>query len=471
MKKTLIAVILFFTSLLCGNAQYAYSLYFMNEMSQRHEYNPAFVPEYGYFALPIIGNTQVGATSDVGILNFLFPYKNKQVLFLHPSVNTADFLNKLQPLNRVKQSLSTDLFSCGFFTSNNDFWTIGLSLKENTSAVLPKSLFEFAKDSTKNYYDLSDMRAKSVCWLEASLGCSKEINDRLRVGLKVKLLTGMSEEIIKYSKLDLTRVGDQWHVNASGQTSIASNFLSYKVDSTDHFTFQDYTFNKHNIKPAGFGAAIDLGFSYRITPDLTLSSSLTDLGFISWNPSSVKIGEAKNGYDITGVSDSATYSYGTWNNQIWWLGQNGKQILAYKRLTTKRRYTDMLTATLRTGLEYDVLKNGNKRISLGLLNTIYYGEYDSDFETVGSVNVRPNSWSCFTATCAFLQKDPHRFGLAMNLSPKWINFFIASDFLLPRLNSDFLPKNAFTFNVQTGIAISLFLNKSPYRYKYKDYPY
>jgi hypothetical protein len=443
----------------------------MKEMSQRHEYNPAFVPEYGYFALPVIGNTQVGATSDVGVLDFLFSNGNKQVLFMHPSVNTSDFLNKLQPLNRVKQSLSTDLFSCGFFTSNNDFWTFGLSLKENMSAVLPKSLFEFLKDSTKNYYDLSDMRAKSVCWLEASLGYSKEINDRLRVGFKVKLLTGMSEEIIKYSKLDLNRVGNQWHLNATGQTTIASNFLSYKVDSTDHFTFQDYTFNKHNIKPAGFGAAIDMGLTYRITPDLTLSASLTDLGFISWNPSSVKIGDAKNGYDISGVSDSATYSYGTWSNQLWQFSQNGKQILAYKRSTLNRRYTDMLTATLRTGLEYDILKNGNKRISLGLLNTIYYGEYNSDFETVGSVNVSPNSWSCFTATCAFLQKDPHRFGLALNLSPKWINFFIASDFLLPRLTSDFLPKNAFTFNVQTGIAIPLFLNKSPYRYKYKDYPY
>ena len=52
---------------------------------------------------------------------------------------------------------------------------------------------------------------------------------------------------------------------------------------------------------AGYGFGIDLGASYKIMDNLTVSASILDLGFISWSKSSTQIANAKAaGIDMKG---------------------------------------------------------------------------------------------------------------------------------------------------------------------------
>jgi hypothetical protein len=54
-------------------AQAPHSAYFMDNMPNRHLLNPAFTPGFNYVSIPALGNFQIGANSNVGIDDFLFP--------------------------------------------------------------------------------------------------------------------------------------------------------------------------------------------------------------------------------------------------------------------------------------------------------------------------------------------------------------------------------------------------------------
>lgn len=50
----------------------------------------------------------------------------------------------------------------------------------------------------------------------------------------------------------------------------------------------DFDFDSGKLGIAGYGFGIDLGASYKILDNLTVSASVLDLGFISWSKSSTK---------------------------------------------------------------------------------------------------------------------------------------------------------------------------------------
>ena len=54
----------------------------------------------------------------------------------------------------------------------------------------------------------------------------------------------------------------------------------------------DFDFDSGKLGIAGYGFGIDLGVSYKIMDNLTVSASVLDLGFISWTKGATKIASA-----------------------------------------------------------------------------------------------------------------------------------------------------------------------------------
>ena len=54
------------------------------------------------------------------------------------------------------------------------------------------------------------------------------------------------------------------------------------VKNLDKKYIDDIDFDAGKIGIAGYGFGIDLGASYKILDNLTVSASILDLGFISW---------------------------------------------------------------------------------------------------------------------------------------------------------------------------------------------
>ena len=75
MKKNSIFHLFTATIFIClgtaASAQSLHSGYFLEGYTYRHLMNPAFAPERNYVAIPVIGNINVGAQSNVGLNTFI----------------------------------------------------------------------------------------------------------------------------------------------------------------------------------------------------------------------------------------------------------------------------------------------------------------------------------------------------------------------------------------------------------------
>ena len=88
-KYHIIAAFLLLMPLMAG-AQVLKGSYFLDNSVNRHRMNPAFAPRANYLQLPGLGNTSVGALSNLEIPTFLYPVDGQLATFLHPSVSVKD---------------------------------------------------------------------------------------------------------------------------------------------------------------------------------------------------------------------------------------------------------------------------------------------------------------------------------------------------------------------------------------------
>jgi len=458
MKKTIITLTILIGSVTGIFSQEANSLYFLNEWSQRSSLNASFAPEYGYFSLPVLGGIHLNMSSNTGVSTFIYPYNNDFVTFLHSSVNGQQFLNKLAPTTYLRQGMKLNLLSFGFYTRNNSFWSFEMSLKERADVNIPYDFFRLAKtgmtNQTNNVFDLKNYNATQSNIAEISLGYSRDINSQWRVGLNAKLLAGLSYEKFNYSKLDITLANNEYTMTGVGESQIRSKFLSFDTDASNNYDFSKSHFNGSKISPAGYGAAFDLGVTYKPIKNLTVAAALNDLGFINWNGSAIQRGTANSNVVFTGFNNLNVDSL-VLDDQLNKLKDDANTLIKFKEQPAGGNIIESIPYTLKASAEYSIFGNDKHDILVGMLWNSYNAPGNHQNELVGAVTFKPLSWFTLSTTCEFIRKDYNRFGVALNFSPRWINVFIASDYVVPKVNHQYMPIDKFDLNLSVGVSFVL----------------
>ncbi|KAA6328741.1 hypothetical protein EZS27_022391 [termite gut metagenome] len=144
------------------SAQDIRSTYFLKGTSLNHRMNPAFVSEYNYVSIPVLGNIYINTQANVGLSNFIYKYNKPPyglTTFLNESVDGKSFLNKLHDNNKIDINFNTTILSTGFHAWGG-FNTVELGLKSSVSLNLPYTLFDFMKSGMKketgNNYHIKD---------------------------------------------------------------------------------------------------------------------------------------------------------------------------------------------------------------------------------------------------------------------------------------------------------------------------
>ena len=455
MKRVIISITILFISFLNIYSQDVNSLYFLNDWSLRHSLNASFAPEYGYFTFPFMGGITMNLSSNSGLSNYIYPYNNGLVTFLHSSVNGQQFLDRLNPTTFFKQGMDLNLLSFGFYTVNNSFWSFDISLKEKSEINIPIDFFRLAKlgmqNQTNNVFDLKNFNVTQSNIAQFSLGYSRELNSQWRVGLNAKLLAGLSYEKINYSQFDITLANNQYTMTAVGESQIRSEFLSFDKDANNNYDFSKGNINSSGLKPAGLGAAFDIGVTYKPIKKLTVSAALNDIGFINWYSSGISNGIANSNVVFNGFTDVNVDSLHL-DSQLNKLKDDANALIKFKAAPSGKNIIESIPFTFKISGEYSIFGNDNHDILLGLLWNSYNGPYDHRNELEGAVTFKPVHWFTLSTTCEFLRPDYNRFGLSLNFSPKWINIFVASDYIVPKLNPQFLPINKFDLNLSFGVS-------------------
>ena len=322
----------FFIMLVCtlsANAQFLRTSYFMEGTHYRQLLNPALTPTKGYFNLPVSGavNATVGSTS-LGYQDIIDIIDDGDDFYTKP-----DFMNRLKDNNKLNVNFSTEILSAGWYKGKN-FWSFNIGLRTDIGANLTKNMFTFLNEMESveenwrnSNYDISGQQLNINAYTEIGLGLSRQINSRLTVGARVKALLGIGNMELKLNRVAMSanlpsdQQINQWssesywnsmtpsqaaqaaqelkdkfnnyHANLTVGAELKSSFKGLELqeeEGKDYVT--DFDFDSGKLGIAGYGFGIDLGASYKILDNLTVSASVLDLGFISWSKSSTKIASA-----------------------------------------------------------------------------------------------------------------------------------------------------------------------------------
>lgn len=451
----LVALVLFAASVGELSAQQSRTSYFMKNSTVRMKQNPAFRPERGYVSIPVLGMVNPSfSTNGLTLDQIIYPQAEGSVLFLDPLVDANSFLKGLKTDNRINADINTQILGAGWY-AGKAFWSIDLSWRTNANVNVPKTLFEFAKlgnGPEGTTYNINDFRLSAESYLEAGIGYSRPINDKLTVGGKLKFLIGAGAAEACIDRMQAVMNEGQWKITSEGtlNANIKGLTTEQKVDSEGKEYIDNFDIDNPGI--AGYGASIDLGASYCLTDRITLSASLLDFGFISWDKSVHGVANGTfdfNGFDLAvGEPDESKPSL---SDQFESMTDDLEELIHFRQQDAKSR-TTMLRSTLNVGAEYALLKD---KLSFGLLSSTRFYQPKAYTELTVSANYRPINWFEAALSYSFIHSQFKTYGLSLNFSPCWINFFVGSDYMLTKVSSEFIPVNSSAADFYFGLSIPL----------------
>lgn len=483
----------FFIMMLCtlsANAQFLRTSYFMEGTHYRQQLNPALTPTKGYINIPVIGsvNATVGSTS-LGYQDIMDIIDDGGDFYTKP-----DFMGRLKDKNNLNVNFSTEILSAGWYKGKN-FWSFNVGLRADIGANLTKDLFNFLNEVDEientwnnNEFNVGSQQLNIQAYTEIGLGLSRQINNRLTVGGRVKVLLGIGNLEMKikqaYMKANLpneTRINEiantqftanwqnevtnlkneinNYNAKLEVDASLESSFKGLELPENENGYIDDLDFDAGKMGLAGYGVGIDLGASYKILDNLTVSASVLDLGFVSWSKGSTKMATAtgniamdgkdyvKRFDNVSSVEEAQRVlnDFTTESNDFLNSVGNG-DVLNYDMLkmksedATKSRKSS-LAATLVVGAEYGFFNN---KLAVGALSTTRFVQPEALTELTFSANYRPKSWFNMAVSYSVIQSAGKSFGLGLKLGP----LFLGTDYM-------FLGKNSNSVNGFVGVSIPL----------------
>lgn len=300
-RKFLVTALLF--SAVSMFSQEVSTLYFLENAPMRHIVNPAFQPvSSGYVNFSPVGYMNLWAGNySLTMSDFIYrdPITGNTITVLHPNGDKQAFLNRIHKVTLSNANLTSDVVSFGFRIKENGYFHFSVMERGDGGVNLPAGLFQFALDGGMkdlnggmNYVNLSALGATASAYTEIGGGYSHKINEQWTVGGKFKFLLGTAYVGLETQDLGIDASTTDWRIHGNTNLLVAApiNWSAIPNDvnkeTISNISVSDIIGNVGSLlKPTGYGAALDLGFTYKPIDQVQISVALNDLGFIYWGNS------------------------------------------------------------------------------------------------------------------------------------------------------------------------------------------
>lgn len=411
------------------------TMFFMPGVPQSNRINPAIQPGCGfYLGAPALAplRLQIGSNS-FAVSDIIYPGPEGDSLItpFHPLGDKDAFLNNLGEKNFIKTDVALSLMSFGF-RAGKSFISADMNLRVDSKVGYPGGVFNFLFNgaSDSSYLDLGGLGLDLSAYIEMGLGWSRRdfILPNLDIGFRGKLLFGLANIYTRSSVLDIRASMEEWNIHSDYELGIAVNPILFDMDAYE-VNFSDFeppVFVKPDLSNIGtlvtqlltndFGMAADLGVNYRPIPQLQVSASLLDLGFINWNNS--KTASFNFDYDWRGLEvNPITGIDTTMLTQILDSVQNSLFI------TNGGTYISRLNSKLFVGASFYPVK----KIGLGILSRTDFLHDQVSQQFTGSVNMTTGKFINLALSYSYMYKSFNNIGAGFSFNVGPFNLYLISD--------------------------------------------
>ncbi len=241
--------------------------------------------------------------------------------------------------------------------------------------------------------------------------------------------------------------------------TLESSFKGLELLENENGYVDEMDFDAGKLGVAGWGLGIDLGASYKVMDNFTVSASVLDLGFLTWSKNSTQIATTNRNIAMKGAdyvkrleaattldqAQQALNDFGT-ESQDFLNRAGGGDVLDFEMLQMTAEQADKsrkssLAATVVVGAEYGFLDN---KLTVGALSTTRFVQPNTLTELTFSANYRPKDWCDVALSYSVIQSAGKSFGLALRLGP----VFLGTDYM-------FLGKNSNAVSGFVGVSVPL----------------
>lgn len=468
LRHIIITLVLALTACTGLAAQNTATLYFMDEISERNQMNPAFMPRCrSYFDFFLLPNFYVGVHETAFSLgDVLYNQNGRTMSALSTEQGVNGILNKMHRTPRIGAEFRLNLLNFGFRIKPNHYLFFDFGLHADATVYTPKDLYRFALLGTPdnvgvNHFDFSRLGVDANVYGRFGVGYSVRLSPKVTFGAKANFLLGIGNVTTDVDHLSLDASVDNWTISSQAMMRASLPVeMTMPRDENGDIDFEGIKFNTERIRPAGYGASFDLGVTYEPIPYLTVSASVTDLGFICWKNNITQATFAGDhrfdGFMDINYGDSINFSQAGDR-----LKQLGEDIMNDAEIGEGKHYTSMLNAKFNAAVEYGILRN---KISFGLLNQLTFNDNHVYDELTLAVNFRPCQWFKAGLSYSFLNSGYGALGLGLNVDLGAFNLYLISDYVPvsyarvkstdPEINQ-VIPDHLRSFNLQFGIAFNI----------------
>lgn len=441
-------------------AQQINTLYFLENAPMRHTINPAFQPHSkGFVNVSPIGWMSVGAGNTsltMSDLLYIDAQTGNTITPLHPNGDKKALLSLFNGMTLINGDATLGIVNLGFRVKEKGFLTIGINEHIEIGSTLPRAIPQivlggFMTDlEGQNSFNLSRLGVATTIYTEIGVGYSHKINEKWTVGGKLKILIGQANVGLNAKNLTLDASIEQWDINGNLQLGLAGPFnlaqlppidgrplmdIINEASTMDMSQLIDFS-NPIKIAFSGsYGAAIDLGFTYKPNQNIQISAALNDLGMIHWANANVY----NCSMDTTFVgAGEFEYSDPAFHDQE---GNFSTQLLLDSALSNLQgltnairmnhagnAYNKMISAKLNLGVDVSFLSN---KLTVGLLSaTRLYNARLYEEITIG-VGYKPFNWLNIAASYSLMNNGKFsNIGAGLSIMPKdGINMTLALDYI------------------------------------------
>ena len=455
--KPLLFGVIFFAGVATISAQESTTLQFMKEVPQSDLHNPALHNNSSSVVVGLPGLSGLYCDFNSGFAVNDLIHKGTGALSDSLVLDINGFHNSLKKTNTLEQHLSIPLFYLGI-RNKKSFYSLGISDNAVAQFSFAKSFVTFLKDGNSPYmgkiFDLGNIGVKAFYYREFVLGYSNElISDKLTVGLKAKLLYGKFALQTERLNQNVETAPDGSYLNLKSDMKInlsAPVTLEYDSDgyysgmNSDNLKAKDYMLEKGNV-----GVAFDLGAVYKLTPQITLTGSIVDIGRISFKSNVHNLNHVStyrwDGIDFSqSVGDTAAVGYVRPSDLV----DDEMEKLKNSFKPQKNEFnSDAFDLSIPMKIYFGGTYKINDVLDIGLLNRLYKnGDFSQNTLTI-SANALFGDFFSLTGSYSMIGGSYDNLGLGMAVRLGFAQLYLVNDNILALAD----PAKAEYTNIRFGL--------------------